>query len=313
VDAISTRNPPAARSGTALRLGALGCVLLVLCKASFAAPVAVPVQTGMRVVRNVPYGADPAQRFDVYMPAGARDAPVIFMVHGGGWRFGDKSARGVVENKVARWVPRGFVLVSTNYRMLPKANPVEQAKDVARALAVAQDSAAAWGADRTKFVLMGHSAGAHLVALVATSPTVRSGLAVTPWLGVVSLESGALDVAPIMRVPHARLYDRAFGRDTAFWRAASPLQALDTAGPPMLLVCSIPRGTSCVQADRFVAKASSLGMRASTLGERLSHADADGRLGVDSSYTAAVENFLRSLDMAVALALSPATSPPHER
>jgi hypothetical protein len=81
----------------------------------------------------------------------------------------------------------------------------------------------------------------------------------------------------------------------------------------MLLVCSIPRGTSCVQADRFVAKASSLGMRASTLGERLSHADADGRLGVDSSYTAAVENFLRSLDMAVALALSPPTSPPHER
>ena len=67
---------------------------------------------GIRVVRDLPYGPDPRQRFDVYAPAEAHDAPVIVMVHGGAWRFGDKNNGRVVENKVARWVSRGFVITS---------------------------------------------------------------------------------------------------------------------------------------------------------------------------------------------------------
>jgi acetyl esterase/lipase len=55
------------------------------------------------VVRDVSYGTDRKQRFDVYAPKGVRNAPVILMVHGGAWRIGDKRSRGVVENKVARW------------------------------------------------------------------------------------------------------------------------------------------------------------------------------------------------------------------
>lgn len=70
---------------------------------------------GIRIVRDVPYGSDEQQRFDVYSPAQATGAPVIFLVHGGVWFLGDKTARAVVENKIARWVPRGFVVVSTNY------------------------------------------------------------------------------------------------------------------------------------------------------------------------------------------------------
>ena len=287
--------------------------MILVCRTSVAVPLdaaprpsaQLPTRAEPRVVRNVRFGSDLRQRFDVYAPADARDAPVIFMVHGGAWAYGDKSARGVVENKVARWVPRGFVVISTNYRMLPKADPLEQARDIARAIAVAQQRAPSWGADRDKFVLMGHSAGAHLVSLLDASPSLSADLPIAPWLGVVSIESGALDVVEVMRARHARLFDRAFGRDTAFWRAASPIHALTQRGAPTLLVCSTRRSASCRQADRFAAKAASVGGRAAVLREDLSHAEADARLGVDSAYTAGVESFLRTLDLGLDQLLAP--------
>jgi hypothetical protein len=74
--------------------------------------------------------------------------------------------------------------------------------------------------------------------------------------------------------------------------------------PPIALVCSTRRGSRCNQADRFAAKASALGMRASVLKENLSHADADSQLGADSAYTREVETFLVSLDSTVARALA---------
>jgi len=282
-------------------------VLVGVCTTSFAVARDVSARTGTHalahggphVVRNVHYGSDLRQRFDVYAPPDAKDAPVIFMVHGGGWAYGDKSARGVTEHKVARWVPRGFIVISANYRMLPDADPLEQARDIARAIAVAQQRVASWGGDPAKFILMGHSAGAHLVTLLATSPSLVGDLPLRPWLGVVSIESGALDVPEIMQGPHARLYDRAFGHDTAYWRAASPMHALVQPTAPMLLVCSIRRPASCERADRFAAKATALGSRASVLREDLSHADADARLGLDPGYTSAVEAFMRTLDVVV--------------
>lgn len=299
-----------------LRYGALAAVVILVCRTSFAVPLDAAPRTSAqmrlpaepRVIRNVRYGSDIRQRFDVYAPADAKDAPVIFMVHGGGWAFGDKSARGVVDNKVARWRPRGLVVISANYRMIPTADPIEQARDIARAIAVAQQRAASWGADPTKFVLMGHSAGAHLVSLLGASPSVAGELPLSPWLGVVSIESGALDVVEVMRARHARLFDRAFGRDTAFWRAASPIHVLTEPGAPTLLICSIRRSASCSQADRFAAKASALGARASVLREDLSHADADARLGADAEYTAGVEAFLRGLDPSLDQLLAPAVT-----
>jgi arylformamidase len=302
-----------ASASTAARLVALALVSIGLCRASFAEPLQASPRTitrsGPRIVRNVRYGPDIRQRFDVYAPADAKDAPVVFMVHGGGWAYGDKSARGVTANKVARWVPRGFVVISTNYRMRPEADPLAQAKDVARAIAVAQQRATSWGADPAKFILMGHSAGAHLVSLLATSPSVSADMPLIPWLGVVSIESGALDVPAIMRSPHARLFDRAFGRDTTFWRTVSPIDALTGPVRPMLLVCSVRRPESCARSDRFAAKVDSLGGRAQVLREDLSHADADARLGVDPGYTSAVEAFLRTLDVSVAQRLAPAVAP----
>lgn len=255
----------------------------------------------MRVRRDVAYGDAPAQRFDVYAPPRAQGAPVIFMVHGGAWRIGDKAHANVIENKVKRWVTAGWVFISTNYRMLPEADPLEQARDVARALAAAQRMAAQWGADARRFVLMGHSAGAHLVALVNGAPAFAAEFGAEPALGAVLLDTAALDVVALMSARHARLYDRAFGADPAFWRAASPHHALTAGAPPVLAVCSTERrDDSCAQARAYATRAQALGVRASVLPQSLSHAEINWRLGLEGDYTEAVERFIASLDPALA-------------
>lgn len=142
---------------------------------------------GAKLMRDVRYGTDRRQSMDVYLPQDARNAPVILMVHGGGWRVGDKAMRSVTENKVAHWVRRGFIFVSANYRMLPEADPLAQAEDVARAPAYAQSRAASCGGDPAQFVLMGHSAGAHLVALLSADPGRAFALGAKPWFGTVTL------------------------------------------------------------------------------------------------------------------------------
>lgn len=259
---------------------------------------------GVRVVRDVPYGKDDLQRMDVYLPPQAVNAPVIFMVHGGGWRRGDKGAESVVENKMTRWVPKGFIFISTNYRMLPKTAPVEQAQDIASALAFAQGKAASWGGDPAKFIIMGHSAGAHLVALLAASPAMALKAGVHPWLGTLSLDSAALDVVQTMEAKHYRLYDKAFGSDPAYWKAASPYHALTETATPFLAVCSTRRSDSCPQATRFAAKATSLKVRASVLEQDLSHKDINQNLGMEGRYTDAVETFMGTLDESVRRALN---------
>ncbi len=264
-----------------------------------ASPFTLP--PGARVEHDLAYGPDPAQRMDVYRPAGApaagTQAAVILFVHGGGWRIGDKRHGNVVAHKMAHWLPRGTLFVSVNYRMLPQADPLEQARDVARALALAQGQAAGWGADPARFVLMGHSAGAHLVALLAADRGLAAQLGARPWLGTVALDSAAFDVVDIMQRRHLGLYDRAFGNRPEFWREASPLHRLDGAQAPLLLVCSSQRRTACPQARQFAERATTLGGRAQVLPVDLSHAEINKTLGQPGRYTEAVDGFLQSLGL----------------
>lgn len=262
------------------------------------ADLALPA--GTRVFRDVAYGTDPRQRFDVYAPPGIHHAPVIFLVHGGGWRRGDKAMPNVVTNKIARWLPRGFIIISANYRMRPDTAPLQQARDVARAVAMAQRQAVQWGGDAQHFILIGHSAGAHLVALLSAEPALAKAQGVQPWLGTISLDSGSLDVVQTMQARHFPLFDQAFGADPAQWRAASPRQQIAGRIVPFLAVCSSRRADSCAQAQAFVRKAVSFGSRASVLQEDLSHGAINRQLGLSSEYTRAVERFMSSLDPAVA-------------
>lgn len=258
-------------------------------------PVTLPA--GAQVEHDLAYGPDPLQRLDVYRPANAPNAPVIFMVHGGGWRRGDKEAAGVVNNKVEYWLPKGYIVISVGYRLVPEATPLQQADDIAKALAFAQDRAQSWGGDPSRFVLMGHSAGAHLVSLVSADPAIASRSGARPWLGTVALDSGAYNVVEIMEQRHFSLYDEAFGSDRDLWREASPTLQLTRAPVPMLLVCSSRRADSCRQAEAFASKANSLGGKVRVMPIDLRHGNINAQLGTGGQLTSEVDGFLRSLGL----------------
>ncbi|MGO7212496.1 alpha/beta hydrolase [Rhizobium ruizarguesonis] len=250
---------------------------------------------GTRVYRDIAYGSHPKQRMDIYVPDGAANAPVIFMVHGGAWVVGSKSASRVVDNKVNYWLPKGFIFISVNNRLLPEADPLEQAQDVARALAAAQEKVRSLGGDPRRFVLMGHSAGAHLVMLLSADPAMARQFGATAWRGTVALDSAAYDVAEIMKSPHQRLYDRAFGTDPGSWQRVSPSAQIRPGAQPMLLVCSSPRRPSCAQAKGFDSSAGVAGVRAEVIPVAKSHAAINEDLGKPGAYTATVDQFIQGL------------------
>lgn len=258
--------------------------------------VAVPV--GGTAIRNIAYGPDPAQRLDLYLPAGPAIAPLVFYVHGGGWANGDKTNPGLA-NKLAHWLPKGYAVASSNYRMLPSASPLEQARDVAAALALVQRRGTEWALDPDRVVLMGHSAGAHLVALLGADARLLAEAGARPPLGVVALDSGTLDVPALMgqrRVP--RLYHDAFGADPAYWRSVSPQQQLDRGGVPMLLVCASGRHfptSPCDEARKLAKRGEALRGPMLVQPEPLAHGDINRALGLPSAYTHRVSDWIDRL------------------
>jgi acetyl esterase/lipase len=258
------------------------------------APSAPALATPGKTLSDIAYGSDQAQRFDVYRPDSPQHAPLIVMLHGGGWARGDKTIGRVVDGKVRHWLSRGYIFVSINTRLLPKADPLEQAADLGAALAAIQARAASWGGDPTKIVLMGHSAGAHLAALLSADPATARNSGLRPWLATVAIDSAALDIPAIMQRPHFPLYDRAFGTREEFWRQASPLHRLRGTTLPMLLICSSLRRDACPQAERFAA---ATGARAQVLPIALGHGALNADLGVDEAYTGRVDAFLRGLNL----------------
>lgn len=242
------------------------------------------------------YGTDSKQKLDVYRPSGAKNAPIIIMVHGGAWKIGDKTNPGVADVKAEYWGAKGYIVVSVNYRLLPAANPDVQAEDVARAIAYVQKNASSFGGNANEIVLMGHSAGAHLVALLSADPRLPASVGARPWKGTVVLDSAALNVPLIMKAPHKSFYDDAFGTNPTYWTKTSPVDQLTRATKPLYLVCSTQRADNpCAQATGFAARAKALGVKTTIDRQDLSHEEINKTLGLPSAYTEAVDAFIRSV------------------
>lgn len=127
-----------------------------------------------QTLKNVAYGSHPQQVMDVYFPAKVltdqTPAPLMMMVHGGAWKMGDKNHAAVVKNKLSYWTKQNWIFVSINYRLVPDVTVQQQTQDIAQALIYIQNQAPHWHADSKRLVLMGHSAGAHLVSLLTVRP-----------------------------------------------------------------------------------------------------------------------------------------------
>ncbi len=248
---------------------------------------------GIVVEADLPYGRRPAQRLDLYRPAEGRGPwPVLVLVHGGAWAMGDKAQPEFIEAKVRHWVPRGWVVVSVDYRLLPMAGPLEQAEDVAQALAVVQRRVERWGGDGSRVWVLGHSTGAHLLALVLADPAIGQPFGMAPPQGAVLVDSAALDAVQMMEGEPLPLHERAFGSDPAGWRAASPWHRLQAAPPPLLLPCSSLRPASVLQNEHFAERVRELGGQARVLPLALGHAQLNQQLGTPGPLTEAVDAFL---------------------
>lgn len=157
------------------------------------------------VQRDIPYtkDADKLQTLDVYAPAKAKNLPVVFWIHGGGWQGGDKSE---VNLKPQVFNGKGFLLVSTNYRLLPKVDMATLIRDVAKSIRWVHDHIAEHGGDPKRLLIMGHSAGAQLAALLCTDERYLKevGLSFAIIQGCVPVDGDTYDIPAMIEVAEVR-------------------------------------------------------------------------------------------------------------
>jgi acetyl esterase/lipase len=222
---------------------------LVLLPLLFAA---VPAAAQSVPPREIAYGAAPLQKLDFHSAAKA-NAPLVVFVHGGGWKRGDKgNATGAA--KVSHFVARGYAFASVNYRLVPGATVEQQAQDVADALAWLAMHASDLGIDPRRIVVMGHSAGAHLAALVATDPSYlqKAGWGLDRLAGVVLLDGAAYDVPAQMRDGPRIMgdtYAAAFGSDPARQRLLSPTLQAGAPNARDFLILHVERADGTRQSE----------------------------------------------------------------
>lgn len=197
-------------------------------------PRAPVVAVGSRITWNVPFveKASEQQTLDIYSPEKAHDAPVVVYVHRGEWAKGDKSE---VSYKPKLLNERGIVLVSVNYRLSDVAQHPAQVNDVAAALRWVHDHIADYGGSPKRIVLMGHSAGCHIVSMVGLDPRPLAtvGLSPSDLRGVVCWSGGAYDLPA--KIAEAGMYkpyvEKNFGTDQAKLEDASPIHHVQEATP----------------------------------------------------------------------------------
>jgi acetyl esterase/lipase len=141
--------------------------------------------------------ADERQMLDIYAPDGAKDLPVVFWIHGGGWQTGDKKD---VQIKPRVFNERGFVFVSTNYRLLPQVAMEVLIRDVAKSLGWVHKNIAKHGGDPGRIFVMGHSAGAQLAALLCIDDRYlkAEGVPFSVLKGCVPVDGDTYDIPAII-------------------------------------------------------------------------------------------------------------------
>jgi arylformamidase len=217
------------------------------------------------VKRDIPYAekADQRQVVDVYSPKNATNLPVVFWIHGGGWQTGDKTD---VQVKPQAFMDAGFVFVSTNYRLLPSVDMSTLIRDVARSIRWVHDHIAEHGGDPNRLLIMGHSAGAQLAALICTDDRYlkAEGLSLAITKGCVPVDGDTYDVPAIIetaetrwrvhRLPPAKFGHREkFGNDPAKHRDFSAVThvAKDKGIPPFLILHVAGHPDTTAQAQRL--------------------------------------------------------------
>jgi acetyl esterase/lipase len=260
------------------------------------------------VKRDIPYAnpADQRQVLDVYSPHSAKNLPVVFWIHGGGWQTGDKAD---VQIKPKAFADKGFVFVSTNYRLLPSVDMATIVRDIAKSIRWVHDHIAEHGGDPNRLFIMGHSAGAQLAALVCTDERYlkAEGLSLAIVKGCVPVDGDTYDVPAIIETAETRRrvhglpqpkfgHREKFGNDPAKHHDFSAVThvAKDKGIPPFLILHVAEHPDTAAQAHRLGSVLKDAGVPATVFGAKeTNHGKINADLGLAAdAATKALFDFL---------------------
>ena len=259
-------------------------------------PAVVSAQSATETYRRDTGSSDNV--LDIYS-TGASNAPVMIYVHGGAWQTGTRTNVG---DKARYFNAQGFVFVSVDYRLVPDVSVEQQFDDIDHAIRWIYDNIGRYGGDPSNLHLMGHSAGAHLVAMAGVNPgpqsrrLVQNGAVRT----VIANDTRAYDIPALAattrngRLP--RLFARAFGDDPARWQTLSPIYQVRRGRKPAFLLMFSGQGDGDSRGDfsqNFAAQLTRAGATAQIFdGRHYSHAQINRNIGRSGDITTTIDRFL---------------------
>ena len=296
------------RRMSAVRLVLVPALALALIGSVKLSGLSDQVARAQDVKSNIPYvkGGHERQVLDVYSPKDAKNLPVVFWIHGGGWQAGDKTS---VQLKPKVFVEKGFVFVSTNYRLLPHVEMGDIIRDIAKSLRWVHENIAQHGGDPKRILVMGHSAGAQLAAIVCTDDRYlkAEGLSLAGIKGCVPVDGDTYDVPAIIEtaetrrrvhgLPQAKFGHREkFGGDPAKHKDFSAVThvAKNKGIPPFLIIYVAEHPDTTAQAQRLANSLKEAEIPTTLFGARdTTHVRVNDNLGVpDDLATKALYDFV---------------------
>jgi arylformamidase len=243
--------------------------------------------------RDIPYATVHARQvLDVYAPAAAKNLPVVFWIHGGGWQSGDKT---MVALKPKTFTEAGFVFVSINHRLLPTVEMGAITKDVGSALGWVHKNIPKYGGDPSRLLVMGHSSGGQLAALMCTDDRYAKaeGFSLTVIKGCVPVDADTFDIPAIIEVAETRArahqlplptygHRQKFGNDPAKHRDFSAVThvAPNKGIPPFLILHIAGHPDTGAQARRMANVLEAAGIPVKVVaGRETTHASINDNIG----------------------------------
>jgi len=272
-------------------------------------PLLLAVALAQDFKKDVPYGELERQVLDIHAPKDAKNLPVVFWIHGGGWQSGDKS---LVQEKPKMFVERGFVFVSTNYRLLPKVEMETIFRDVAKSLGWVYKNISQHGGDPGRIFVMGHSAGAQLAALMCIDDRYlkSEGVPFSALKGCVPVDGDTYDIPAIIETAETRLrvhgepmpkygHRLKFGNDPEKHKDYSAVThvAKGKAIPPFLILYVADHPDTSAQARRLAKALKDAEIPATAFGAKeTNHSKLNDNLGTPNDpATKALDEFVAGL------------------
>ena len=265
-------------------------------------PTPAPTKSSIPYVEN----GDERQVLDIYAPPNAKDLPVVFWIHGGGWQAGDKSD---VKLKPQWFMDHGFVFISTNYRLWPAVDMGTLTRDVAKSFGWVHQHIAEYGGNPNRVLIGGHSAGAQLAALLCTDERYlkAEGISFDVLLGCIPVDGDTYDIPAMIETAETRLRVHGFpppkqGHRIKFGNTPENHKDFSTvthiAGgkgiPPFLILYVNDHPDTSIQAQRLGAVLKESGISNTLFGAKeTNHNKLNDNLGVaDDPATKALGEFV---------------------